>query len=70
MMWDRLVEVDVADALDDAVLGYDAPCVTMLLLKFAVLLWPAHDLILKEYGLGGIRSTLLEVVAETLVRHV
>jgi hypothetical protein len=69
-MWDQLVEVDVADALDHAVLGVNPPCVSLLLLKFAVLLWPAHDLVLKEYGLGGIRSTLLEVVAEALVRHV
>jgi hypothetical protein len=69
-MWDQLVEVDVADALDDAVLGVTPPCVSLLLLKFAVLMWPAHDLVLKDYGLGGICSTLLEVVAETLVRHV
>jgi hypothetical protein len=69
-MWDQVVESDVAIALDAAVLGVNPPCLSLLILKFAVLMWPAHDQVLKGYGLGGIQSTLLEVVAEALVRHV
>ena len=69
-MWDRLVEYDIATALDDSVLGAHPSCIFRVIVKFAALLWPAHDLTLKGYGHGGIRSTLLERVAETLVRHV
>jgi hypothetical protein len=70
MMWDDVVEHDVATALDAAVLGRHPPCMFRLILKFAALVWPAHDMVLKSYGLGGIQSTLLERVAETLIRHV
>jgi hypothetical protein len=53
-MWDLLVEQDVAVALDDAVMGLRPPCIYRVILKFAALLWPTHDDILKSYGLGGI----------------
>ena len=53
------MEPDVARALDDAILGRSTPCIYRLILKFAALLWPAHDMVLKGYGLGGIRSTVL-----------
>jgi hypothetical protein len=69
-MWDLLVEYDMTAALDQSVLGPHPPCIFRVIIKFASLLWPAHDLVLKGYGRGGIRSTLLERVAETIVRHV